>query len=105
MTIAVAAGARRSDRTQGAEVTGVDSEAKLAMLSTLGADHVLDCRAHDYTQSVQRYDFILDCELHRSPLDCCRVLTPNGRLAVVASRYLGYCRRSSSGALAGTWTC
>ena len=70
-------------KLQGAEVTGVDSEAKLALISTLGADHVLDYRAHDYTQIDQRYDFILDCELHRSPLTCRRVLTPNGRLTVV----------------------
>jgi NADPH:quinone reductase-like Zn-dependent oxidoreductase len=70
-------------KSQGAEVTGVDSEAKLARLSTLGADHVIDYRAQDYTESEQRYDFILDCELHRSPLACRRVLTPNGRLTVV----------------------
>jgi len=70
-------------KSQGAEVTGVDSEAKLALVSTLGADHVIDYRAQDYTENEQRYDFILDCELHRSPLGCRRVLTPNGRLTVV----------------------
>lgn len=70
-------------KLQGAEVTGVDSEAKLALVSTLGADHVLDYRAQDYTRTDQRYDFILDCELHRSPRDCRRVLTPNGRLTVL----------------------
>ena len=67
----------------GAEVTGVDSAAKLDLLRSLGADHVLDYRAQDYTQSDQRYDFILDCELHRSPLDCRRVLSPRGRLTVL----------------------
>jgi NADPH:quinone reductase-like Zn-dependent oxidoreductase len=70
-------------KLQGAEVTGVDSAAKLALISSLGADHVLDYRAQDYTQTDQRYDFVLDCELHRSPLACRRVLTPNGRLTVV----------------------
>jgi len=70
-------------KLQGAEVTGVDSAAKLALISALGADHVLDYRAQDYTQTDQRYDFVLDCELHRSPLACRRVLTPNGRLTVV----------------------
>jgi NADPH:quinone reductase-like Zn-dependent oxidoreductase len=70
-------------KLQGAEVTGVDSEAKLALVSALGADHVLDYRACDYTHSDQRYDFILDCELHRSPLACRRVLNAHGRLTVV----------------------
>lgn len=70
-------------KLQGAEVTAVDSAAKLALMSTLGADHVLDYRAQDYTQADRRYDFILDCELHRSPLDCRRVLDRNGRLTVV----------------------
>jgi NADPH:quinone reductase-like Zn-dependent oxidoreductase len=70
-------------KLQGAEVTGVDSAAKLALISSLGADHVLDYRAQDYTETDQRYDFILDCELHRSPLACRRVLTPNGRLTVI----------------------
>ena len=70
-------------KSQGAEVTGVDSDAKLALVSTQGADHMIDYRAQDYTENEQRYDFILDCELHRSPLACRRVLTPNGRLTVV----------------------
>lgn len=70
-------------KLRGAEVTGVDSAAKLALISALGADHVLDYRAQDYTESDQRYDFILDCELHRSPLACRRVLAQNGRLTVV----------------------
>jgi len=69
-------------KLRGAEVTGVDSEAKLALVSTLGADHVLDYRVTDYTQTDQRYDFVLDCELHRSPLAVRRVLTPKGRLTV-----------------------
>jgi NADPH:quinone reductase-like Zn-dependent oxidoreductase len=70
-------------KLHGAEVTGVDSESKLGLVSELGADHVMDYRAVDYTQSASRYDFILDCELHRSPRDCRRVLTKTGRLTVV----------------------
>ena len=70
-------------KLRGAEVTGVDSAAKLELMRALGADHVLDYRAADYTQTDQRYDFILDCELHRSPLDARRVLTQTGRCTVV----------------------
>jgi len=67
----------------GAEVTAVDSAPKLGLLEELGADHVLDYRAQDYTQSGKRYDFVLDCELHRSALDCRRALEPRGKLTVV----------------------
>lgn len=70
-------------KLRGAEVTGVDSEAKLALVSELGADHVMDYRAVDFTQSASRYDFILDCELHRPARDDLRVLAPQGRLTVV----------------------
>lgn len=68
---------------RGAEVTGVDAAAKLDLVRSLGATHVIDYRAQDYTQGAARYDFILDCELHRSPFDCCRVLAPGGKLTVV----------------------
>lgn len=67
----------------GAEVTGVDAEAKLPLVKALGADHVMDYRTQDYARSGERYDFVLDCELHRSPLDCRRALAPVGRLTVV----------------------
>lgn len=67
----------------GAEVTGVDNDAKLGLMSELGADHVIDYRTLDYTVGDKRYDFILDCELHRSARDGLRVLTPQGRLTVV----------------------
>lgn len=70
-------------KLHGAEVTGVDSEPKLGLVSELGADHVMDYRAVDYTQSAGRYDFILDCELHRSASDCRRVLAKDGRLTIV----------------------
>lgn len=67
----------------GAEVTGVDAAAKLPLVRSLGASQVLDYRTQDYTRTGQRYDFILDCELHRSPLDCRRALASDGRLTVV----------------------
>jgi NADPH:quinone reductase-like Zn-dependent oxidoreductase len=67
----------------GAEVTGVDSEPKLGLVSELGADHVIDYRTADYAVGDRRYDFILDCELHRSALECRRVLAPEGKLTVL----------------------
>lgn len=47
-------------RYLGAEVTAVDRADKLAMLSALGAAHVLDYTRTDFTQTGQTYDVVLD---------------------------------------------
>ena len=70
-------------KLRGAEVTAVDSAVKLDMLRDLGADHIIDYRAVDYTATGNRYDFVLDCEVHRPLRDCRRALTPQGKLTVV----------------------
>jgi len=44
----------------GAEVTGVDSTAKLELLRNIGADHVVDYTQVDFTTSGERYDVIMD---------------------------------------------
>jgi len=44
----------------GAEVTGVDSTAKLDMLRSIGADHVIDYTQEDFTQSSEMYDVTFD---------------------------------------------
>lgn len=44
----------------GAEVTGVDSGGKLAMLRSIGADHVIDYKKEDFTKNGQKYDVIMD---------------------------------------------
>ncbi|MCB1274884.1 MAG: NAD(P)-dependent alcohol dehydrogenase [Leucobacter sp.] len=78
--------------SRGAEVTGVDSAPKLDLLRELGAEHVLDFRAADFTRSGSRYDVVLDCELHRPITDGLRVLADGGRYTVVGgalTRILG----------------
>jgi NADPH:quinone reductase-like Zn-dependent oxidoreductase len=62
----------------GAEVTGVDSREKLDMLRSIGADHVLDYRQEDFTDTGQQYDLILDVVAHRSMFDYMRALRPGG---------------------------
>src|SRR3712207_1300543 len=44
----------------GAHVTGVCSTAKVEMVRSIGADHVIDYTREDFTEGKQRYDVILD---------------------------------------------
>jgi NADPH:quinone reductase-like Zn-dependent oxidoreductase len=44
----------------GAEVTAIDSTAKLDMLRSIGADHVIDYTQEDFTQRGEIYDVIFD---------------------------------------------
>jgi len=44
----------------GAEVTAVDSTAKLDMLGSIGADYVVDYTSEDFTRNGQVYDVIFD---------------------------------------------
>jgi NADPH:quinone reductase-like Zn-dependent oxidoreductase len=67
----------------GAEVTGVCSTRKVAMVRSLGADHVIDYTQTDFTQTGQRYDFILDVTAYRSVLLCQKALTPTGTYVLV----------------------
>jgi NADPH:quinone reductase-like Zn-dependent oxidoreductase len=65
-------------KLHGVEVTAVDSAAKLDLLRSMGADHVIDYAQEDFTKNGGRYDLILDVKTNRSILDCARALTSNG---------------------------
>ncbi|MEK6151949.1 NAD(P)-dependent alcohol dehydrogenase [Flavobacteriaceae bacterium 3-367] len=65
-------------KLQGAEVTAVDSAAKLSFMQSLGADHVVDYTQEDFTKTDERYDFILDVVGHHSLFDYRRILSPRG---------------------------
>jgi NADPH:quinone reductase-like Zn-dependent oxidoreductase len=71
----------------GAEVTGVDSTMKLAMMRSIGADHVIDYTTEDYTKSGQRYDLILDVKVYRSIFDYKRALRPSGTFLAVGGSW------------------
>ena len=47
-------------KSLGAEVTAVDSTKKLDMLSSIGADHVIDYTQEDFTKRGEIYDVIFD---------------------------------------------
>jgi len=63
----------------GAHVTAVCSEAKVELVRSLGADHVIDYTKEDFTRNGKRYDLILAANGYHSILKYKRVLTPKGR--------------------------
>ena len=65
-------------RLYGAEVTGVDGPAKLDMLRSIGAAHVVDYTRQDFTAGGRQYDAILDLAAHRSVFKSRRALKPSG---------------------------
>ena len=67
----------------GAEVTGVCSTRNVEMVRSLGADHVIDYKSEDYTQSGQHYDLIIDMVGNHSPLANSKALDSDGILVMV----------------------
>jgi NADPH:quinone reductase-like Zn-dependent oxidoreductase len=66
----------------GAEVTGVCSARNAALVSSLGADHVVDYEREDFTAGSGRYDVIFDL-IGNHPLTALRrSLTPGGTLVL-----------------------
>src|SRR2546422_2356566 len=67
----------------GADVTGVCSTRNVAMVRSIGADHVIDYTQEDFTKGEQRYDLILDNVGNHSLLQYRRALTPKGIFVIV----------------------
>jgi len=63
----------------GAEVTAVDSAEKLEILSSIGADFVIDYAAEDFTENGKKYDVIFDIIGLSSFNKSLKSLKPNGR--------------------------
>jgi len=70
-------------KTMGAEVTGVCSTRNVDMVRSIGADHVIDYKQADYTQSDRRYDLIVDMVGNHSLRKNLHALEPGGRLVLV----------------------
>jgi len=64
----------------GAEVTGVTSTRNVGLVRSIGADHVIDYTAEDFTKGGPRYDLILDNVGNHSMGETRRALTPDGLL-------------------------
>ncbi len=73
----------------GAEVTGVCSTAKIELVRSLGADHVVDYRTTDFTAGPARYDAILDLGGNTPLSRLRRVLTRRGVVVFVGGEHGG----------------
>jgi len=80
----------------GAEVTAVDSTAKLDMLRSIGADHVVDYTREDFTKNGQVYDVIFDVVGTLSFSRSARSIKQNGTYLLA--------NPVSSQMLSGSWT-
>ncbi len=73
----------------GAEVTGVCSTAKLDLVASLGADHVVDYTVEDFAAGSRRYDLILDIAGSPSLRRLRRALRPRGTVVFVGGENAG----------------
>jgi NADPH:quinone reductase-like Zn-dependent oxidoreductase len=84
-------------RAFGAEVTGVASTAKVDLVRSLGADHVIDYTQGDLAADGRRYDVVLDIGGNRPLRTLRQLLTPTGTLVIVGGedggRWLGLGRQ------------
>jgi NADPH:quinone reductase-like Zn-dependent oxidoreductase len=84
-------------KARGAEVTGTARTEKIEFVRSLGADHVIDFTAVDYTTAGKRYDWIVDTDSHHPVLRVRHALRPGGTYvtlggwmrAIVAAMTLG----------------
>ena len=67
----------------GAEVTGVCSTTKVALVRSIGADEVLDYTRESFTDGARRWDVIVDTAGRRPLSQLRRALTPKGTLVIV----------------------
>jgi NADPH:quinone reductase-like Zn-dependent oxidoreductase len=70
-------------KSYGSEVTGVTSTRNIDLVSSLGADHVIDYTTTNFFRSGRRYDLILDTIGNLSVRDLKRALAEGGKAAVV----------------------
>ncbi len=71
------------------DVTGVASTAKLDLVTTIGADNVIDYTKGDFTNGGRQYDLIIDVGGNTRTSRLRKVLTPGGTLVIVGGESKG----------------
>lgn len=87
----------------GAHVVGVDNEAKLGFMKSVGADEVVDFRREDFTR-LEPFDQILDLVARRSVFAYRRALMKGGRYMYVGGTLRGLLRVVTVGTVVGRMT-
>lgn len=70
-------------KARGAEVTAVCGEGGVELVSSLGAEHVVDYRKQDFSQEGRRYDVILGVNGYHSLSEYRDCLNPGGRYVMI----------------------
>jgi NADPH:quinone reductase-like Zn-dependent oxidoreductase len=76
-------------KAYGAHVTGVDQARKLALVTSLGADDVIDYTSDDYTQGGRQWDLIFDVPGNHSFDQTRKALAPGGAYILIAHDAFG----------------
>jgi NADPH:quinone reductase-like Zn-dependent oxidoreductase len=76
-------------KAYGADVTGVDHASKLALVSSLGADRVIDYTSEDFTRSGERWDLIFDVPGNHPFREVRRALEPRGSYVLIGHDAFG----------------
>ena len=90
-------------KAMGAEVTAVASAAKVDLVRSLGADHVIDYTAEDFAERPEHYELILDIGGSSKLSRLRRPLTAKGTLVIVGGerdgRWIGMRRQLGAAVL------
>jgi NADPH:quinone reductase-like Zn-dependent oxidoreductase len=70
----------------GASVTAVCGARHADLITSIGADRVIDYRAQDFTRDTKRYDVLLDIAGSRTVMACRRVLAPRGTVVMIGGK-------------------
>jgi NADPH:quinone reductase-like Zn-dependent oxidoreductase len=76
-------------KAMGAEVTAVTNGGSLALMRSIGADHVIDYNREDFTLGSEKYDLILDLSANHSLRAYRRVLKPDGTYVIAGNTSKG----------------
>lgn len=88
-------------KAKGARVTAVDRDDKLAMMSALGADRVVDYAKEDVLRGGERYDLILDVATNLSEEACKVALAQGGDYVPIGHAHFGRAPGRHGGRIVG----